>query len=139
MADNINQNPEQTAGYAKSKLKYLNNDPLPFVYESTGTITRFTDYRDPKPGSRNVFSFHQPETFAEWLRKDTSLREKLLSIPTLDETGLRPAQIVAINNLERSFKENRPKALIQMATRAGKTFTAATFIYRLLKYADRKC
>jgi len=129
---------EQSKSYAEAKLKYLNNDPLPFVYESTGTITRFTDYRDPKPRGRNVFSFHKPETIAEWLRKDKSLRERLLSIPALDETGLRPAQIVAINNLELSFKKNRPKALIQMATGAGKTFTAATFIYRLLKYADAK-
>lgn len=129
---------EQSSNYANAKLKYLNNDPLPFVYESTGTITRFTDYRDPKPRGRNVFSFHKPETIAEWLRKEKSLRERLLSIPALDETGLRPAQIVAINNLEHSFKKNRPKALIQMATGAGKTFTAATFIYRLLKYADAK-
>src|SRR5690606_25278786 len=121
-----------------AKLKYLNNDPLPFVYESTGTITRFTDYRDPKPRGRNVFSFHKPETIAEWLKKGKSLRERLLSIPALDETGLRPAQIVAVNNLEHSFKKNRPKALIQMATGAGKTFTAATFVYRLLKHADAK-
>nr|WP_223294190.1 hypothetical protein [Chlorobium phaeobacteroides] len=48
---------EQSSGYAESKLKHLNNDPLPFVYESTGTLTRFTDYRDPKPRSRPVFTF----------------------------------------------------------------------------------
>ncbi|WP_179019038.1 type I restriction endonuclease subunit R [Winogradskyella forsetii] len=129
---------EQSSNYANAKLKYLNNDPLPFVYESTGTITRFTDYRDPKPRGRNVFSFHKPETIANWLKKGKSLRERLHSIPELDETGLRPAQIVAINNLEHSFKKNRPKALIQMATGAGKTFTAATFVYRLLKHADAK-
>lgn len=129
---------EQSSNYANAKLKYLNNDPLPFVYESTGTITRFTGYRDPKPRGRHVFSFHKPETIAEWLKKGKSLRERLLSIPALDETGLRPAQIVAINNLEHSFKKNRPKALIQMATGAGKTFTAATFVYRLLKHADAK-
>lgn len=129
---------EQSANYANAKLKYLNNDPLPFVYESTGTITRFTDYRDPKPRGRHVFSFHKPETIAEWLRKGQSLRERLQTIPQLDVAGLRPAQIVAINNLEQSFKRNRPKALIQMATGAGKTFTAATFVYRLLKHADAK-
>ncbi|WP_417889159.1 DEAD/DEAH box helicase family protein [Xanthomarina gelatinilytica] len=129
---------EQSANYANAKLKYLNNDPLPFVYESTGTITRFTDYRDPKPRGRHVFSFHKPETIAEWLRKGQSLRERLQTIPQLDVAGLRPAQIVAINNLEHSFKRNRPKALIQMATGAGKTFTAATFVYRLLKHADAK-
>ncbi len=129
---------EQSKGYANAKLKYLNNDPLPFVYEATGTVTRFTDYRDPKPRGRNIFSFHKPETIAEWLKKSKSLMDRILDIPILDETGLRPAQIVAINNLEHSFKKNRPKALIQMATGAGKTFTAATFIYRLLKHADAK-
>ncbi len=129
---------EQSKGYAHAKLKYLNNDPLPFAYESTGVITRFTDYRDPKPRGRNVFSFHKPETIAQWLKKKKSLRDRLNDIPVLDSTGLRPAQIVAIENLEHSFKKNRPKALIQMATGAGKTFTAATFIYRLLKHADAK-
>ncbi len=129
---------DQSSEYAKAKLKYLNNDPLPFVYESTGIITRFTDYRDPKPRGRNVFSFHKPGTIAEWLKKGDSLRTRLQNPPVLDETGLRPAQIKAINNLEHSFKKNRPKALIQMATGAGKTFTAATFVYRLLKNADAK-
>ena len=129
---------DQSSEYAKAKLKYLNNDPLPFVYEDTGIITRFTDYRDPKPRGRNVFSFHKPGTIAEWLKKGDSLRTRLQNPPVLDETGLRPAQIKAINNLEHSFKKNRQKALIQMATGAGKTFTAATFVYRLLKNADAK-
>jgi type I restriction enzyme R subunit len=129
---------DQSTKYAKAKLKYLNNDPLPFVYESTGTITRFTDYRNPKPRGRAVFWFHKPETISEWIKEGESLRERLLSMPDLNEMGLRPAQIVAINNLEHSFKKNRPKALIQMATGAGKTFTAATFVYRLLKHADAK-
>jgi len=129
---------EQSKGYAVAKLKYLNNDPLPFVYESTGTLTRFTDYRDPKPRGRNVFHFHKPSTISNWLKKNKSLRARLQNIPNLDETGLRPAQIVAINNLETSFKNNRPKSLIQMATGAGKTFTACTFVYRLLKHADAK-
>lgn len=39
----------QTEDYAVAKLKYLNNDPLVFLYESTGSVTHFTDYRDPKP------------------------------------------------------------------------------------------
>lgn len=129
---------EQSVSYANAKLKYLNNDPLPFIYESTGMLTRFTNYRDPKPRARNVFSFHKPETIAEWIKKGKSLRERLTTIPPLDETGLRPAQIMAVKNLELSFKKNKPKALIQMATGAGKTFTAATFIYRLLKNADAK-
>jgi len=48
---------DQSLGYAKAKLKYLDNDPLPFVYESTGIITRFRDYRDPKPRGRTVLVF----------------------------------------------------------------------------------
>jgi type I restriction enzyme R subunit len=129
---------EQSKYYAVSKLKYLNNDPLPFVYESTGALTRFTDYRDPKPRSRPVFHFHRPETLAEWFAQPETLRSRLNKIPELDPAGLRPAQIKAIANLEASFKANRPRALIQMATGAGKTFTACTFVYRLLKFARAK-
>jgi len=129
---------DQSRDYAESKLKYLNNDPLPFVYESTGVLTRFTDYRDPKPRSRPVFHFHRPETLLEWFGKDKTLRARLSDLPELDKTGLRPAQIKAIRHLETSFKDNRPKALIQMATGAGKTFTACTFVYRLLKHVDAK-
>jgi len=129
---------DQSEGYAAAKLKYLNNEKLPFVYESTGEITRFTDYRDPKPRSRNVFTFHRPETFQEWIKQDKSLRARIHSTPILPEMGLRDCQVTAINNLEKSFKDNKPKALIQMATGSGKTFTAITFIYRLLKYAKAK-
>lgn len=126
---------DQSEGYAKAKLKYLNNEPLPFVYESTGDITRFTDYRDTKPRSRPVFAFHRPETFANWLKQDKSLRTRLHDLPGLPTDGLRDCQVNAITNLEASFKDAKPKALIQMATGSGKTFTAITFIYRLLKYA----
>jgi len=129
---------EQSEGYATAKLKYLNNDPLPFVYESTGDVTRFTDYRDPKPRSRPVFSFHRPDTFLEWSKQEKSLRKRLHDIPALPEIGLRNCQILAINKLETSFKDAKPKALIQMATGSGKTYTAITFIYRLLKYAKAK-
>ncbi|WP_425801229.1 DEAD/DEAH box helicase family protein [Desulfitobacterium sp. Sab5] len=128
----------QAAGYAGSKLKYLNNDQLPFVYESTGTITHFTDYRDPKPRAREVFTFYCPEAFREMLKNPVSLRGRLLDIPELPTEGLRNCQIRAINHLEQSFKDNRPRALIQMATGSGKTYTAITFIYRLLKYARAK-
>jgi type I restriction enzyme R subunit len=129
---------DQSKDYADSKLKYLNNDPLPFVYESTGALTRFTDYRDPKPRSRPTFAFHRPETFQEWLKRDNSLRRRILDIPSLQTAGLRDCQIIAINNLEDSFRRNQPKALVQMATGSGKTFTAITAIYRLLTYAKAK-
>ena len=129
---------DQSIRYATAKLKYLNNEPLVYVYETTGTLTHFTDYSDPKPRYRTVFAFHKPETIAKWMRNGRSLRSRLQDFPELDTTGLRPAQIKAVVNLEESFKNNRPRALIQMATGAGKTFTAITFIYRLLKFAKAK-
>jgi type I restriction enzyme R subunit len=87
---------EQTGEYATAKLKYVNSEPLPFLYESTGVITRFTDSRDPKPRSRLVFSFHRPETFQEWVKQGKSLRARLIDIPALDEEGLRDCQVRAI-------------------------------------------
>ncbi|MBW2186768.1 MAG: DEAD/DEAH box helicase family protein [Deltaproteobacteria bacterium] len=136
----------QTEGYANATLKWVNNkEPLPFLYESTGIVTRFTDQRDPKPRSREVFSFHRPETLREWLEQGVSLKRRLREIPPLNpdkvpakELGLRDCQEIAIDNLENSFKHDRPRALIQMATGAGKTYTAITSIYRLLKHAKGK-
>lgn len=129
---------EQSTEYASAKLKYINNDPLPFVYESTGGLTRFTDYRDPKPRSRPMFTFHRPQTFELWLRESKTLRARVFDIHHLQPDGLRDCQVTAITNLEKSFRENRPKALVQMATGSGKTFTAITSIYRLLKFAKAK-
>ncbi len=125
----------QVEEYAKAKLKLIDNQPLPFLYLSTGVITRFTDTRDPNPRYREVFTFHRPETLAKWIRKESSLRTRMAeNFPALDPTGLRDCQIDAITNLESSFKKNRPKALVQMATGSGKTFTAITSVYRLLKH-----
>ena len=136
---NITVHEDQSQGYAKAKLRWFkDNKPLPFVYESTGAVTRFTDYRDPKPRSRAVFSFHRPETLREWYNQADTLRKRLQHLTPLPEQGLRDCQLKAINNLEQSFADNRPRALIQMATGAGKTFTAITTIYRLLKYAKAK-
>ncbi|MEE9494608.1 MAG: DEAD/DEAH box helicase family protein [Gammaproteobacteria bacterium] len=146
VAQKITEVETQTEGYAGAKLKWVNNkEPLPFLYESTGIITRFTDMRDPKPRSREVFSFHRPETFKEWLAQGESLRARLHDIPPLNpnkvdanELGLRNCQEIAITNLEKSFQQDRPRALIQMATGAGKTYTAITSMYRLLKHAKGK-
>ena len=135
---------DQTEGYASAKLKWVNNQaPLPFLFEATGSITRFTDARDPKPRSREIFSFFRPETLREWLQQGTSLRTRLAALPPLNPghqpakaLHLRDCQETAIANLEQSFREARPRALIQMATGAGKTYTAITSIYRLLKHAN---
>jgi type I restriction enzyme R subunit len=134
----ITTHEQQSKEYADAKLKYINNDPLRFVYESTGDLTRFTDYDDPKPRSRPVFTFHRPQTFEYLVREAKTLRARVHDIPVLQKDGLRECQVTAITNLEKSFRENRPKALVQMATGSGKTFTAITSIYRLLKFAKAK-
>ena len=128
------------------------HNPLPFAYQTTGIETSFTNGLDPTPRSRPVFAFHQPKLLAEWLgyapvvqsgegaaaESAATFLAKLQAMPPLKEEGLWPAQITAIHNLEKSLKENRPRALIQMATGSGKTFTSISFIYRLIKFAGAR-
>jgi len=108
---------------------------LIFDYESTGEETLFRDVRDPRPRSRRVFSFHRPDALYRWLQDTTTFRARLAAMPALEERGLRDCQIDAIHGLEGSLAEAKPRALIQMATGAGKTFTACNFSWRLLKHA----
>jgi len=138
LGQNLSVVEEQSAGYAKAKLKYLNNEPLRFIFESNGIVVRFTDTKDPKPRAREIFSFFQPKTLQTWLKQEKTLRARFFDIPPLETDGFRPAQIKAIQNLEDSFRANKPRALIQMATGAGKTFTAVSFAYRLIKFAKAK-
>src|SRR5437870_4022640 len=112
--------------------------PLPFLYESTGVETYFTNGLDPEPRSRRVFSFHRPETLAAWVREPETLRTRLRQMPPLNTQGLWPAQETAIRNLECSLAEDRPRALIQMATGSGKTFTAVSAVYRLIKFGGAR-
>lgn len=116
--------------------------PLPFRYETTAAETHFTNMLDPVPRAREVFSFHQPETLARWMREADAdpdaptLRSRLRrGLPPLEDGRLRPAQADAVRGLEESLRKDRPRALIQMATGAGKTYSAVTSSYRLLKHA----
>src|ERR1017187_1155992 len=62
--------------------------PLPFLFESNGSVTFFTNGLDPKPRSRKVFNFPRPETLAEWLQQTAQLRARLKDLLALDETRL---------------------------------------------------
>ncbi len=129
----------QTEKYANSVPEDIPQiRPLRFAYESTGIETYFTDTADPDYRSRHVFAFHKPDTFKEWLIQNDTLRARLREMPVLLTGGLRGCQIDAITNLEKSFAGARPRALIQMATGSGKTFTAVSFVYRLIKFANAK-
>ena len=136
------------SGVAEQSGHYASNLPamipsaveghLPFLYESTGVETFFRDERDPEPRSRRVFAFHRPETLAEWLAEADTLRGRLRTLPPLEPCNLRACQLEGIANLEKSFALAHPRALIQMATGAGKTYTACSFAYRLIKHAGAR-
>ena len=133
--------------------------PLPFLYESTGAETRFTNLLDPEPRSRTMFWFHTPDTLGEWVRTEShswdiglpqaaggqapytvpySLRRRLREMPPLDSSGLWTVQATAVRNLEESLAAGRLRALVQMATGSGKTFMACNLVYRLIKYAGAR-
>ena len=133
--------------------------PLPFLFETTGAETRFTNLLDPEPRSRGVFAFHRPDELAAWVGSESvlgqpagagvaenhaayvavsNLRQQLTDMPPLDAGKLWPVQERAILNLEQSLAQGRPRALVQMATGSGKTFTACNLVYRLIKYAGAK-
>ena len=140
---NLGKVAEQSARYAVSATKDIkrwvaDGQPLPFLYEATNHEIRFRDERDPKPRSRNLFHFHQPATLKKWLEEGRSFRDRLQDLPELNTDGLRACQIEAVHGIEKSLKEAKPRALLQMATGSGKTFTAVTQVYRLAKYAKVK-
>lgn len=141
--------------------------PLPFLYLSTGVETQFVNGLDRDARSRRLFAPHRPETLAEWLAADTltqwvqgwtpvrhkgiseppppeynarpsTLRTRLRSLPAPVVPGLWANQQKAIANLERSLAQNKPRALIQMATGSGKSLTAVASIYRLIKFGGAR-
>jgi type I restriction enzyme R subunit len=142
MGTRLSKVAEQSRHYGENLPDFLaTHDILPFYYESTGAETFFRDERDPHPRSRSVFAFHRPETLAQLLAKSETIRYRLAQLRfahPLVIDKMRDCQVEAIKNLERSFARGDARALIQMATGAGKTFTACAFTYRLIKHAGAK-
>ncbi len=131
---------EQAARYIADVPKHLVREEgqVRFEYVASGTELLFRDHADPDPASRRVFAFHRPETLDLWLKETATLRARLHAMPPVVTDGLRACQIDAVAALEHSMAANRPRALVQMATGAGKTFTACTLSYRLLAHAGFK-
>jgi type I restriction enzyme, R subunit len=138
--ENITATEHQTERYATANLKWRkDSSPLRFLFEATGQIIRFTDNADPAPRSREIFHFFQPAQLAEWLAQPNTLRWRLReAMPPLPEENLRDCQVSAVTGLEQSLARNKPRALVHMATGAGKTFTAITAVYRLLKFGGAR-
>ena len=146
--DTLSKFEAQTRDYAAKAPKPLQVPvrPLPFLYESTGIETWFTNGLDPEARARRAFSFHRPETLRAWLDAELdrrngkpgapaapTLKGRMRLAPPPNTAGMWPAQIRAVQNLEASFRDGKPRALIQMATGSGKTYTAVSSIYRLVK------
>ena len=131
--------------------------PLPFLYESSGVETRFTNGFDPEPCARNIFAFHKPETLKEWIEEGlvgglsrdmaadaspeygmrgmTFLHRIWINMPPLLEAGFVRR---TIENLESSLRQNNARTLIAMEDCSCKIFTAVSLIYRLLKFAGAR-
>ena len=134
------------------------HQPLPFAYISTGDETAFINHLDPHPRTREIFSFHRPETMREWLSADTldtwvrrngaytaaddtkpsSLRARLRAMPPVVLPGMWPNKVKAVTSIEKSLFDDRPRSLIQMATGTGKTLLAVATLYRLIKFGGAR-
>jgi type I restriction enzyme, R subunit len=134
LAGVVEAKPEGTtlSGFSDQATRYMGSVPEHFVrregqvrfeYVTSGTEILFRDHADPAPRSRRVFFFHRPETLQRWLADPVTIRRRLQAMPPLVTTGLRDCQIEAVTGLEKSLSTNEPRALIQAATGAGKTYT----------------
>ncbi len=132
--------------------------PLPFLYQSTGQHQCFTNAFDPEPGPHPLIAFHRPETLRIWLedgivgetprdmaaeyfpehrRRGRTFHERMLiNMPPLTTDGLSVAQIRTLRHLENSFKENRPRVLVDMPADSDRTTVVIRGLDRLLKFAD---
>jgi type I restriction enzyme, R subunit len=142
----VEAKPEGTtlSGFSDQAARYMGSVPehlvrrdgqVRFEYVASGIEILFRDHADPAPRSRRVFFFHRPETLRRWLAEPMTIRRHLQAMPRLLTERLRECQTDAVTNLEASLAADHPRALIQMATSAGKTYTACVFSHRLLEHA----
>lgn len=126
----------QAEGYAEHPLDWYApwKMPMPFVYLANGNRILFRDLRDPDSDYSEVSHFHTPGELLSLLGVSSDFG----ALPVLRRKGLRDCQFEAVSALERSFRRGDDRALIVLATGAGKTFTACTFAYRFLAYTPMR-
>ena len=110
--------------------------PLPFIYVSNGEDTFFRDCRDEDSDLVQINRIHTPKEIAKML----GIEDPFAGLPSLDlkKKALRDCQYEAITELENSFRSGQNRALIVLATGAGKTYTACMSAYRFLAYTPMK-
>ena len=127
---------EQAVKYTRSLPDWYQywQKPLPLAYVSNGKQLLFKDNRIPKTDFQPISRIHTPKEIVEMLK----IPDMYAGLPALKEKGLRACQFEAITNLENSFREGQERALMVLATGAGKTYTACTAAYRFLSYTPMK-
>ncbi len=127
---------EQTELYARGVPDCYRaySRPLPIIYQSNGEETFFRDFRDRDGELIEINRIHTPKEIAKMLGID----DPYAGLPDLKKKGLRDCQYEAISELESSFRSGQKKALIVLATGAGKTYTACMAAYRFLAFTPMK-
>lgn len=127
----------QSSEYLKLLTQKFPDANPALAYEATENIIQFSDTREIDYRPRELFWFHTPCEIRNILN-EPPLRNRLKRLPMLEGTDLRVCQHEAIERIEKSLKANNPRALVQMASGAGKTYMSVSMIYRLVKYANVK-
>lgn len=127
---------EQAALYARSvpHIYQTYQKPLPFIFTSNGKELYFCDFREQDHYFKQIMTIPTPHE----LVKKLGIRDCFAGLPTLRKKGLRDCQYEAITALEKSFRSGQKRALMVLATGAGKTYTACLAAYRMLSYTPMR-
>lgn len=127
---------EQAALYAKSvpNIYQTYQKPLPFIFTSNGKELYFCDFREQDHYFKQIMTIPTPHE----LVKKLGINDYFAGLPTLRKKGLRDCQYEAITELEKSFRSGQKRALMVLATGAGKTYTACLAAYRMLSYTPTR-
>jgi len=126
----------QAEKYAHQLLTWYQSwqKPLPLVYLSNGKELLFRIISDKQSEYQPLQRMHTPREMV----KITGIQDEFAGLPYLSPKGLRKCQYEAVTQLENSFQKGEQRALMVLATGAGKTFTACMAAYRLLSYTPVK-
>ena len=129
---------EQARLYTRSCPKWCQawfpNIPLPLAYVANSRDLMFYDTRKSNSEFEYCKKIHTPKE----VKKLLSLEDDYVGLPTLSPKGLRACQYEAITQLEQSFRNGENRALMVLATGAGKTYTACLAAYRMLAFTPMK-
>ncbi len=109
-------------------------NPLPLAYVCNGKDLYYRDLRDPDGFYEPLKKIHTPKEITRML----GIKDYYAALPNLKKRGLRDCQYEAIAELEKSFRAGQNRALMVLATGAGKTYTACLATYRMLNYTPMK-